>query len=253
MKQCKNMFLLNKSRSSCFFLSKLKICLIRNPDPQAKKVGRKPDRPVSENVRIPGGRRGGGGMVRLGIDWYILGWRLKESPLAENHLIQFASWSTLVYYNAVSVWCKMTGVTSHQNWTSIAQWTEAPVCSFTILYQWLQVAGSEPGFWEAQVHVSSDLFSFNPCWQNLQNIICNSAERERLLKWTVHIAEFTPGKIAWCYFSHRLRIDMMMFRKLHRLVNKLFRLSAKLDPVYQIIILSYYSQFCSCSRNHTIK
>ena len=37
-----------------------KISLIQNPDPRAKKVGRKSDPPGSENLRIPGGRLGRG-------------------------------------------------------------------------------------------------------------------------------------------------------------------------------------------------
>ena len=37
----------------------VKISLIQNPKPRAKKGGRKPDPPSSENVQIPGGRPGG--------------------------------------------------------------------------------------------------------------------------------------------------------------------------------------------------
>ena len=50
----------NKSKSSYIFLSKLlEISLIQNPDPRAKKVGRKPNPRGSENVRIPEARPGG--------------------------------------------------------------------------------------------------------------------------------------------------------------------------------------------------
>ena len=44
-----------------FFQNCKKFLQFKTPTPGAKKVGRKPDLPGSENVRFPGGRLGGGG------------------------------------------------------------------------------------------------------------------------------------------------------------------------------------------------
>ena len=65
-------FLWNNSRSCCIFLSKLwKVSQIQNPDPPCKESWAKTQPLGSENVRILGGPSGGG-MVRLGFDWYII-------------------------------------------------------------------------------------------------------------------------------------------------------------------------------------
>ena len=37
---------------------------------------------------------------------------------------------------------------------------------------------------------------------------------------------------------------------LHRLVCESFLLSDRIDPVNQVIILSYHPHFCFCSQNH---
>ena len=70
-------FLLNKSRSSCIFLSKLnKISLIQIPTPRAEEVGRKPDPPGSENVRVPGGRMGDGQAWNWSIHYAIINFKI---------------------------------------------------------------------------------------------------------------------------------------------------------------------------------